>query len=84
MFQSTPFKASSPSTVVEQSTLDLKFEGLNPAAAGTGRRKHDETLFILISSYIGHNLRGVGKTTSLLSARFRHIFIAIKQKNSGK
>jgi hypothetical protein len=28
--------------------------------------------------------RGVGKTTSLLSAHFRHIFIAIKQKNSGK
>jgi hypothetical protein len=27
---------------------------------------------------------GVGKTTSLLSAHFRRIFIAIKQKNSGK
>jgi hypothetical protein len=27
---------------------------------------------------------GLGKTTSLLSARFRCIFIAIKQKNSGK
>ncbi len=29
-------------------------------------------------------LRGVGKTTSLLSSHFRRIFIAIKWKNSGK
>jgi hypothetical protein len=29
-------------------------------------------------------LGGVGKTTLLLSACFRHIFIAIKWKNSGQ
>jgi hypothetical protein len=29
-------------------------------------------------------LLGVGKTMSLLYARFRRIFIAIKQTNSGK
>ncbi len=32
----------------------------------------------------GDWLQGVGKTTSLLSARFRRIFIAIKWKNCGK
>jgi hypothetical protein len=31
-----------------------------------------------------HSSLGVGKTTLLLSARFRRIFIAIKQKNNGK
>jgi hypothetical protein len=30
------------------------------------------------------NNRGVGKTTLLLSATFRRIFIAIKRKNSGE
>jgi hypothetical protein len=30
----------------------------------------------------GSSFKGVGKTTLLLSATFRHIFIAIKRKNT--